>query len=137
VSRRMVTCSAREAAESAPTGQQATRTETMTTQPARGRAGKRWRFIFAPGFDYGRFGSRHVPGADANQRSGPGQMLLRLVVAVLTEEVVKTMRTSKLKAAAGVLVLVAGIGLGAGSVLWKYGPAAQAASPAEPEKRQA
>jgi protein involved in polysaccharide export with SLBB domain len=41
------------------------------------------------------------------------------------------MMASKLKAALGVLVLVAGIGLGAGAA-WKYGPAVQAAMPAEP-----
>jgi polysaccharide biosynthesis/export protein len=52
-------------------------------------------------------------------------------VAALTEEVVKAMLISKLKAVVGVLVLVVGIGLGAGVVTWRCGPAVWGAAPAE------
>jgi protein involved in polysaccharide export with SLBB domain len=45
-------------------------------------------------------------------------------VVALTEEVLKAMLMSKLKAVAGVLVLVAGIGFGAGAIARQYGPAA-------------
>jgi protein involved in polysaccharide export with SLBB domain len=50
-------------------------------------------------------------------------------VVALTEEVVKAMLMSKLKAAAGVLLLVAGVGLGVGAAAREYGPAARAAAP--------
>jgi polysaccharide export outer membrane protein len=51
-------------------------------------------------------------------------------VVALTEEVLKAMLVSKLKTVAGVLVLVAGIGLGAGAVAGPYGPAARGTPPA-------
>ena len=51
-------------------------------------------------------------------------------VIALTEEVMKAMLISKLKAVVGVLVLVAAIGLGAGVAGWRYGPAAWGAAPA-------
>jgi RNA polymerase sigma factor (sigma-70 family) len=49
-------------------------------------------------------------------------------VVALSEEVLKSMLTSKFKAIAGVLVLVAGIGSAA---TWQYGPAARGTAPAE------
>jgi polysaccharide export outer membrane protein len=51
-------------------------------------------------------------------------------VVALTEEVLKAMLMSKLKAAAGVLLLAAGVGLGVGAVAREYGPTASAAVPA-------
>jgi RNA polymerase sigma factor (sigma-70 family) len=52
-------------------------------------------------------------------------------VIALTEEVLKAMLMSKVKAVAGVLVLVAGIGIGAGAVARQYGPAAPGAVPTD------
>jgi RNA polymerase sigma factor (sigma-70 family) len=52
-------------------------------------------------------------------------------VIALTEEVSKAMLTSKLKAAAGVCVLVAGIGFGAGAAAWPYGPPGSGPAPAD------
>jgi RNA polymerase sigma factor (sigma-70 family) len=49
-------------------------------------------------------------------------------VVALSEEVMKSMLASKLKAVAGVLVLVAGIGSAA---TWQYGPAARGTAPAD------
>ncbi len=56
-------------------------------------------------------------------------------VVALTEGVMKAMLTTKLKAAAGILVLVAGTGLGAGVVTWQDGPANRGA--AAPQTREA
>jgi RNA polymerase sigma factor (sigma-70 family) len=52
-------------------------------------------------------------------------------VIALTEEVLKAMLTSKLKAVAGVVLLVAGIGFGAGAVARQYGPPSRSAPRAE------
>jgi RNA polymerase sigma factor (sigma-70 family) len=52
-------------------------------------------------------------------------------VIALTEEVLKAMLTSKLKAVAGLVVLVAGIGIGAGAVARQYGPPSRSAALAE------
>jgi protein involved in polysaccharide export with SLBB domain len=57
-------------------------------------------------------------------------------VATLTEEVVKSMMTSKLKAAVGIVVLVAGIGLGS-AVAWPPGDARQQATGAETRSKPA
>ncbi len=51
-------------------------------------------------------------------------------VLTLTQEVLKAMLTSKLKAAVGVVLLVAGLGLGTGVIAWRHGPAAQGAGSA-------
>jgi RNA polymerase sigma factor (sigma-70 family) len=51
-------------------------------------------------------------------------------VIALTEEVLRAMLTSKLKAVAGLVVLVAGIGIGAGAAARQYGPPSRQA-PAE------
>jgi RNA polymerase sigma factor (sigma-70 family) len=45
-------------------------------------------------------------------------------VIALTEEVLKTMFTCKLKAIAGMIVLLTGVGFGAGAVAWQRSPAA-------------
>jgi RNA polymerase sigma factor (sigma-70 family) len=55
--------------------------------------------------------------------------LVATPVVTLTQEVVRTMLTSKLRAALGGLVVVAGIGLGTGAVAWQRGPAVQGAAP--------
>jgi polysaccharide export outer membrane protein len=61
--------------------------------------------------------------------AGPaGATALSRSVVALTQEVMKAMLMSKLKVVAGVLVLVAGIGLGA-AVTWPSGTAAQGAAP--------
>jgi RNA polymerase sigma factor (sigma-70 family) len=49
----------------------------------------------------------------------------------LMEEVLKSMMTIKLKAVAGVLVIVLGLGFGTGLAAWQYGTSAQGAVPVE------
>ncbi len=66
--------------------------------------------------------------------AGPaGATALSRSVVALTQEVTKAMLMSKLKVVAGVLVLVAGIGLGAAAVTWPSGTAARGAAPPETE----
>src|SRR5262249_26197393 len=53
-------------------------------------------------------------------------------VLTLTKEVSRAMMMSKLKAAAGLVVLVAALGLGAGAVAWQSAATTRGATPAEP-----
>jgi protein involved in polysaccharide export with SLBB domain len=71
-----------------------------------------------------------VKGAVAPGGPAAAHALSAPVVA-LTEEVLKAMLMSKLKAALGVLLLVAGIGFGAGAIARQYGPAAGGTAPAD------